>query len=136
VLGGYILKFINTLWFFCKIINWKKNKKYIYIYISDFKITGFGYFRTLEEELVVLMKRIGSCKYCYLIFQNVWQWHICIIRKPVLWFLRITIMNSKNHPDNRWCLFLIFLITAQNWCTLLLYLLLTPPCSRNNKSLT
>jgi hypothetical protein len=33
---------------------------------------------------------------------------------------------------------LIFLITAQHWCTLLLYLLLTPPCSRNrnNKSLT
>jgi hypothetical protein len=50
--------------------------------------------------------------------------------------LRITIMNSKNQPDNRWCLFLIFLITTQHWCTLLLYLLLSPPCSRNNKKLT
>jgi hypothetical protein len=33
--------------------------------MSDFKITGFGCFRTLEEEeeeLVVLMKRTGSCK--------------------------------------------------------------------------
>jgi hypothetical protein len=41
------------------------------LYFSDFKITGFGYFRTLEEELVVLMKKIGSCKHGYLIFQNV-----------------------------------------------------------------
>jgi hypothetical protein len=40
VLGGHILTFVNTRRFFEK----KKRK-----YISDFQITGFGYFKTLEE---------------------------------------------------------------------------------------
>ncbi len=39
-----------------------------------------------KEELVVLMKRTGSCKHGYLIFQNVWQWHICISENQFLGF--------------------------------------------------
>lgn len=93
MLGGYILKFVNTRRFFLK----KKKKKYI----SDFKITAFGYFRTREEELVVLMKRTGSCKHGYLIFQNVWQWHICISENQFfgfwesrLWTLRTILITT------------------------------------------
>ncbi len=55
-----------------------------------------GYFKNLKEP-VVFMKEAAMNSWFYFVCENNQNKHD-YIPEPVLWFFRITVMNTQNHP--------------------------------------